>query len=87
MQIELRCNTLVQDFYKYKEDGMLGATVRMNEKTLLRFTQQLSRKNKWSENSLTPEQVTQSIMMGAEMNIDGVYIRYSGSVSDNYMRI
>lgn len=92
MQIELRCNTLVQDFKKYKRSyenisyERLSA-VYMNLNTLIRFMKQLARINKWGKDALTPEIVAREIEHGTHMNIDGTRIKYSSDVPDNCMRI
>lgn len=92
MQIELRCNTLVYDFKKYKRSyENIGyerlPVVYMNLNTLIRFMKQLARINKWGKDALTPEIVAREIADGTYMNIDGTRIKYSPDVPDNCMRI
>lgn len=92
MQIELRCNTLVQDFRKYKQEyeNTVGENLNaayMSLNTLIRFMKQLARINKWGKDALTPEIVAIEIELGIHMDIDGTRIKYSPDVPDNYMRI
>ena len=92
MQIELRCNTLVRDFKKYKRSYENISEMRlpvayMNLNTLIRFMKQLSRINKWGENALSPEAVAKAIMDRVHMDVDGTRIKYSPDVPDNCMRI
>lgn len=87
MEIKLRCNTLVRDFMAYKTTGLLSQrSVCMNEDTLLKFMQQLSRLKKWGEDALSPEEIVHDMMQGICMNIDRTYIRYAEDVPDSCMR-
>lgn len=84
MQVELRRNVMIKDFWKYKI-ALKPRAVYMNENTLLRFMRQLARVNKWGEDSLSPEQIVRELIGGIDMDMEGTHIKHLATVPDNVM--
>lgn len=89
MQIELRCNTMVQDFRRYKEKyeltyGRRLQVVRMSENTLYRFVKHCIKK--YNYNELSPEVLIRQVKNGETcIACECVDIVYSPYIPDGYM--